>query len=337
MDFSLQPEYLLDQTHFDVILLGTSLQNTILAAALSLAGKSVLHLDVNQYYGDATTSLSLREMAEWAEALPRTPSPVNPGPPNDVLRGFLGGRFPDADVVPMLYNTQRFFDGVTYWHPNIRPANPEPPNPSDPNALSSAVITAAVKFHRRFLLDTCPQLLLSTGRLVQLLSQSSVGTSYCKFKAVNDSFHAFSSASGLVGVPASKADVFAHAGLSLFEKRSLMKLIHAVVGHPLRNDAEALAQRTSQLAAWADRPFTDFLEAHGLSVTAQSFVLYAICYFPGPRAAVDSLSIEAGNSTANPTSRAWTCAEGCARLQAFMRAQGRFGTGAFLACTVLNP
>lgn len=39
------------QKQFDVVIVGTGLCESILAAALALAGSSVLHLDSNEFYG----------------------------------------------------------------------------------------------------------------------------------------------------------------------------------------------------------------------------------------------------------------------------------------------
>src|SRR5205823_1631199 len=82
----------LDDTNFDAILLGTSLPNTILArsrpslsawlvpdallircrilrwtSALARAGKKVLHLDRNEFYGAGWASFSLKDFQAWAE------------------------------------------------------------------------------------------------------------------------------------------------------------------------------------------------------------------------------------------------------------------------------
>ncbi|OSX60621.1 hypothetical protein POSPLADRAFT_1147731 [Postia placenta MAD-698-R-SB12] len=51
----------------DVIVLGTGLTQSITAAALSKAGFSVAHVDVNPYYGGDDTSLTLDELVEWAD------------------------------------------------------------------------------------------------------------------------------------------------------------------------------------------------------------------------------------------------------------------------------
>ncbi|CAI8046126.1 Coronin-7 [Geodia barretti] len=61
-------------SEFDVVVDGTGLVQSILAAALSRAGKSVLHLDRNSYYGELWGSLMHREMQQWmAEHRSRDP------------------------------------------------------------------------------------------------------------------------------------------------------------------------------------------------------------------------------------------------------------------------
>ena len=54
----------LEETHFDCLLLGTSLTNTLLAAALSKLGKKVLHIDRNEHYGGYDTSLPFNDFAQ---------------------------------------------------------------------------------------------------------------------------------------------------------------------------------------------------------------------------------------------------------------------------------
>ncbi|KAF9901140.1 hypothetical protein EC991_006455 [Linnemannia zychae] len=56
----------LDSTVFDAILLGTGFTQTIVAAALARAGKTVLHLDENDYYGGASGAFGLRDLLKWA-------------------------------------------------------------------------------------------------------------------------------------------------------------------------------------------------------------------------------------------------------------------------------
>ncbi|TFY66874.1 hypothetical protein EVG20_g4210 [Dentipellis fragilis] len=53
--------------NFDVVVLGTGLTESITAAALSKAGFKVAHLDVNPYYGGDEASLTVDELAQWAD------------------------------------------------------------------------------------------------------------------------------------------------------------------------------------------------------------------------------------------------------------------------------
>ena len=61
-----EPE--LEQTRYDVVLLGTGLTNTILAGALSKAGASVLHVDARSEYGAHMASHNLAAFAEFVTA-----------------------------------------------------------------------------------------------------------------------------------------------------------------------------------------------------------------------------------------------------------------------------
>ncbi|ORY91791.1 GDP dissociation inhibitor-domain-containing protein [Leucosporidium creatinivorum] len=85
-------------THFNAILVGTGLVESIVAAALSKAGYSVLQLDQQSYYGDTWASLSLQELAEWASSHPSAQcSP--PSPPSHLLP--TGQRF-SLSLLPTL-------------------------------------------------------------------------------------------------------------------------------------------------------------------------------------------------------------------------------------------
>eukprot|EP00940_MAST-03C_sp_MAST-3C-sp2_P002236 g2236.t1 len=53
---------------FDVIIVGTGTQEAMIAGALGLAGKKVLHVDANEYYGDMDASFNLMQLIEWADA-----------------------------------------------------------------------------------------------------------------------------------------------------------------------------------------------------------------------------------------------------------------------------
>ena len=63
----------LSKSGYDVVICGTGLVQSILASALARAGKSVLHCDGNDYYGETDAVLSLDHMAtEWAQKYSKT-------------------------------------------------------------------------------------------------------------------------------------------------------------------------------------------------------------------------------------------------------------------------
>ncbi|AMD20570.1 HDL174Cp [Eremothecium sinecaudum] len=49
----------------DVVIVGTGLVESILAAALSWQGSSVLHVDSNSYYGDSSATLTIDQLKNW--------------------------------------------------------------------------------------------------------------------------------------------------------------------------------------------------------------------------------------------------------------------------------
>ncbi|KAF9194300.1 hypothetical protein BGZ51_000460 [Haplosporangium sp. Z 767] len=62
----------LDTTVFDAIILGTGFTQTIVAAALARAGKTVLHLDENDYYGGESGAFGFRDLLTWADKVAST-------------------------------------------------------------------------------------------------------------------------------------------------------------------------------------------------------------------------------------------------------------------------
>ncbi|KAF3905161.1 hypothetical protein AA313_de0201630 [Arthrobotrys entomopaga] len=57
----------LDKTTWDAVIVGTGLRESLLAAALARAGKRVLHLDKNPYYGDEYAAFSGNEFETWVK------------------------------------------------------------------------------------------------------------------------------------------------------------------------------------------------------------------------------------------------------------------------------
>lgn len=49
----------------DVLVVGTGLQESILAAALSWQGTQVLHIDNKPYYGDSSSTMTIEQLKKW--------------------------------------------------------------------------------------------------------------------------------------------------------------------------------------------------------------------------------------------------------------------------------
>ncbi|WRT65664.1 uncharacterized protein IL334_002609 [Kwoniella shivajii] len=64
----------LESDHYDVIVIGTGLAESIAAASLAKAGQSVLHLDPNVYYGGEQASLTLDELSSWSNTINQSSS-----------------------------------------------------------------------------------------------------------------------------------------------------------------------------------------------------------------------------------------------------------------------
>ncbi|QPG76983.1 hypothetical protein FOA43_004377 [Brettanomyces nanus] len=62
----------------DVLICGTGLVESILAAALAWQGSCVLHVDANPYYGDTCATLTIEQIKAWCSSV------------NDSLSGFQG-------------------------------------------------------------------------------------------------------------------------------------------------------------------------------------------------------------------------------------------------------
>ncbi|KAF3965108.1 hypothetical protein CMV_010677 [Castanea mollissima] len=78
----------IDPTNFDLIVLGTGLPESVIAAAASATGKTVLHLDPNPFYGSNYTSLSLQDLSSFLISH-SAPPPSPPSAPSDRPDRFL--------------------------------------------------------------------------------------------------------------------------------------------------------------------------------------------------------------------------------------------------------
>ncbi|KAH9306363.1 hypothetical protein KI387_010767, partial [Taxus chinensis] len=230
----------IEPTSFDMIVIGTGLQESIMASAAASAGHNVLHLDPNAYYGYHWTSLSLDEFTQWASSSGLLNS-TKPHPQiinaNQILKS------PDGEDLLLEVLTDRSlysdFELKTYSSESLGPS-------------------------RSFNLDiAAPKLSFCGGPLVDLLLRSGANN-YMEFKSVEGSYIWSGSGQGLTPVPDSRASIFQDRTLSLAEKRHLMRFFKL-----MQNKEELLKEDL-------ESRFVDFLDKQRLPSSIKSMILYAI-------------------------------------------------------------
>ncbi|KAK0528301.1 hypothetical protein OC835_004719 [Tilletia horrida] len=231
----------LEKTHFDAIITGTGLTESILAAALASAGHSVLHVDTNGWYGSAWASLSLRELIQWARNRPQ--------------ESGSGAAEQGTDA---RYTPQLSFPAFSHAGTGVETVPKEPP-------------AELVALDRHYALSLCPTLLPAAGATIDVLIRSGVA-SYCTFRMLEHTFVYESAdpgagAGALKRVPSSKEDIFKDRSISLPDKRRLMKVLTEV----------ASSLEASSSSSTSDQPFINFLrENQGLSSSLASALSYGV-------------------------------------------------------------
>lgn len=179
------------ETEFDLLVIGTGLTESIVAAAASRIGKSVLHIDPNEFYGGYWASFNLSSLRSFVEGFNNKDCEESGGSSSDF-----------AKVLNRLDNVKE------YWR--------------DCAEETDEIKEAVLNDSRRFNIDLVPKLLFSRGSLVELLISSNISR-YAEFRAVDHVLTSFESV--LKIVPSSRSDVFNSKELTVVEKRLLMKLL----------------------------------------------------------------------------------------------------------------
>lgn len=183
----------------------------MIGRALAKAGKSVLHLDPNQYYGGEQASLTLDELQEWYQERSSTS--------------------PDPEVTSSSQAGSSGSSSQGTYHPSQRKRYTQP-STSEPDE-------SLLANKRRYALSLFPAVLPSRGSLITTLINSGV-SKYVSFRLL-DSVSLYEPVQGAeaeagVGtgkvrrVPGSKEQVFKDKQISLMEKRRLMKFLMFAVG-----------------------------------------------------------------------------------------------------------
>jgi len=225
--------------HYDFALLGTSLPLSILSAALSRAGYSILHIDEEEHYGGPWSSLTLTELIEWSR--------------NTALHTSQG-KCSVSIVFPAFQQNKEDYEE------------------------KSRVPNHLVELNRHFSISLAPTIVPCAGPTIDILIRSKVA-SYCTFRLLQKTavYNANTSVNenwALKRVPSSKEDIFKDKTLSLVDKRRLMKLLQQA--GPKSEEMEPESSSATQVP---DGPFFKYLrskEGANLSLDLATSVAYGV-------------------------------------------------------------
>lgn len=320
-------------TEYDVIVVGTGMTESVVAAAASRIGKRVLHLDSNEYYGGLWASFNFEGLQKWTEDCIHTVKPLEEVPA--VAKGGetlikAGSQFSTVfNVEETWYIAEEFAESqqATSFAKNTQTGDEQERRgggiddvkmadsdetekhkgkdddaekaeagdgkPAITEQWSQAKLK---KEYRKFNLDLAPKLLFARGSLVELLISSNIAR-YAEFRSVTRVLTWLDGR--LEPVPCSRADVFATRHVTVVEKRMLMKLLTVCMEYE---------NSSNEFEGFEDKPFSEYLKSKKLTPNLFHYVLYAIAM------ATDTTP----------------CMEGVARTQRFLNSLGRYGNTPFL-------
>lgn len=238
------------EKHYDLVLLGTGLVQSILSCVASKHGKKVLHVDKNDFYGEVYGSHSLS--AHLAHYAAKKTCDIPKYNPVEELREStrnmnqfkLENNFDDIYVALYKDNISEFKRNVAprrplkceTYHPAcftyaMEKATEESPtssteiNPVFRGYVNHNKLTRGRVWNkdRDFNIDTTSKVLFGSSPMVDLMIASGVGN-YLEFKSFEGLYFMVEGGQDTIWkVPCSRNDVFNTTMLGALEKRSLMK------------------------------------------------------------------------------------------------------------------
>ncbi|KAJ1965611.1 hypothetical protein GGI12_000662 [Dipsacomyces acuminosporus] len=303
-------ESMLENEEFDVVVLGTGLVESIVASDIAAAGKKVLHVDKNPYYGGGYSCFSFSAFMNWAtdhrdsRQIPSVDICIGEGEAK--LDLSLAEQKSDSSLGEHAELLAAFKDNKQHARAvellgSIAPYIKNKDQPLSEAAVSSALETLAklLDADRKYSIELAPKLALCRGTLIDLLIDVGIGE-YVEFKGVEHNYLVRDG--GVERVPESKEEVFASKSLKLIDKRKLMRLLTTMT------DEEEYA---GIVAGNADDDFRSFLQS---KFKLDGMLLDAVLFAVARAAGSGELNVR----------------EGCARIQKYTRSIGRYGRMAYL-------
>ena len=291
-------------SQFDVVVVGTGLVESVFAAACARAGKKILHLDHNQHYGARNATYNLKDMHSLLASAnqhhaPHTPMVQVKNAQN--IQSTNASKIHDGNAVLIQEkNNMEKSDMIRHLCHTA-----DIPNNVEFHATSTSPDKAVAQLEYesyRYNIDLTPQLLTSSGQMVNTLRSSGVAA-YLEFKPVDAHLYMDGGNEPLKRVPCSKGDIFS-SKLTLIEKRSLMRFMQTcaalapIVEPDLPDDPNAIAapdapavlEKSEHILSGS---FIDFAAAQGLTTGLTNVALYTIIHASSPSSDCD-LSARAG-------------------------------------------
>ncbi|KAF1809159.1 hypothetical protein P152DRAFT_468583 [Eremomyces bilateralis CBS 781.70] len=213
----------LDGTEWDVLIVGTGIQQSLLALSLSRSDKKILHIDPNPYYGGVEAAFALKEAEEFVtrhqgsgRSIQNAKLALSPSLGEDAETKLAPSRSYSLALAPQLLYTQ--------------------------SALLPALVTSRLHTQLDF---------LAVGSWWVYSSKDGGNPSQADEGATG--FEERHPRSTLTKVPAGREDVFADKTVDIRSKRSLMKFLRFVGEYEKEEEA---------WQPFSDAPFQHFLQEH---------------------------------------------------------------------------
>ncbi|XP_063729657.1 rab proteins geranylgeranyltransferase component A 1-like [Symsagittifera roscoffensis] len=268
----------------EVLILGTGLVESIVGAACSRIGKSVVVLDRNNFYGGDWATFSVRNLIEWLGKRSASEYQMETNSqPVSLQKDEIAFEIPQI-VSPNITD-------ISYWsfskenRKDIQSDDNQENIDQDlePNATSSDSVTNSEvfsltreqkeellddldKYGNRFNISLCSKILIARGQLVQLLVDSATSR-YCEFLALHDLNFLYHSK--FQKVPSSRSDVFKNSLISLVEKRQMMRVLEFC----MNEETVSLSQEENSV------PFVTYLQTvHAVSERLAHIIVMHVLY-----------------------------------------------------------
>jgi Rab proteins geranylgeranyltransferase component A len=272
-----------EEAVYDVIIVGTGLPESVLSAALSIAGKRVLHLDPNPFYGLRHASVRLERLHDILLDPDFAPEARDHQELADQNKEGVSAAPCDHNAIKLPLRLQRAREGTYPVGARVSPKG-------------------KFEFASKVTIDLAPRCLLAAGSMINLLAQTGAGH-YVSFRPLDATFLRFQqgTASGelsgtLEKVPASRSDVFQSQFLSMVEKRLLMRFLSSASPSDPKVNSAGGEIRFSHLQL--RNIFEEQMESAGLTEKLRQFVRHAIVFAEQAEirtgVSSDTLSVQAG-------------------------------------------